>query len=131
VSDAKLQKKATKELPEPLRKAVAAKVEAFIARELERSPKATLRQIADKHGVPQGMLSAMRNGNGIGIMTLIRLRKLTQLTIDDLLGLDPLTSDIERAVAREIDRRSQPPRSEPLPKGPTPNAPPSRPRRRP
>jgi hypothetical protein len=130
VSDPKPQKQ-SKELPEAQRKAIAAEVEAFIA----RHPRMTLRQIAERYDVPHGMLSSMRKGNGIGILTLIRLRKLTGHTIDDMLRLDPIESDLERRIIRTVgkeleERASRPPEPQ-TPKGPLPDAPSPRPRRRP
>jgi hypothetical protein len=136
VGDPKSQK-SSKELPEAQRKAIAAEVEAFIAKHVARNPKMTLRQIAEMHKVPHGMLSAMRKGKGIGILTLIRLRELTGHTIDDMLRLDSLETERERQIVRIVEReiakttRPPPRASEPEPKGYVPDDPPSRPRRRP
>lgn len=88
---------------------VVACVESLIA----KYPDKSLRQIAPLVGFEQPQLSAMRKGRGIGIMTLIKLRRATKVSIDDLLGLDPLESDRERRIARlvmaELEKDPEPP----------------------
>lgn len=86
-----------------MRAAIAAEVEALIA---GYAPK-TLRQIAVITGIPEGMLSTLRRGEGVGILTLLKLRELRKKPIDELLGLPPLQADdlttrIRAAVAAEL-----------------------------
>jgi hypothetical protein len=101
-----------------MRAAVAAEVEALIA---SHAPK-TLRQIAVVVGIPEGMLSTLRRGEGVGILTLLKLRELRKKPIDELLGLEPvkkaeddaLTARIRAAVAAELaSLRETPPPTEP------------------
>jgi hypothetical protein len=110
----------SKTLPPEMRAAVAAEVEALIA---SHAPK-TLRQIAVVVGIPEGMLSTLRRGEGVGILTLLKLRELRKKPIDELLGLEPvkkaeddaLTARIRAAVAAELaSLRETPPTEPPAP----------------
>lgn len=110
-----------------MRAAVAAEVEALIA---SHAPK-TLRQIGAAVGIPEGMLSTLRKGEGVGILTLLKLREVRKKPIDEILGLAPLkaedelTTRIRAAVAAELAVLREPttePPAPPITKGP-PDAP--------
>lgn len=125
--------KQSKTLPPEMAKRVAAEVEDWIAKQKARHPAATLRKIAELNDVPHGMLSQMRKGEGIGLLTLIRLHELTGKSLDDLIfGPDDAATEMERRITRAVLAELKNPGSEPPP-GETvalPPAPPSRPRRR-
>jgi hypothetical protein len=107
----------SKTLPPEMRAAVAAEVEALIA---SHAPK-TLRQIGAIVGIPEGMLSTLRRGEGVGILTLLKLRELRKKPIDEILGLAPLrtaedealTARIRAAVAAELATLREAPPTEP------------------
>lgn len=115
-----------------MRAAVAAEVEGLIA---SYAPK-TLRQIAAIVGIPEGMLSTLRRGEGVGILTLLKLRELRKKPVDEILGLAPIRADdgdaltvrIREAVAAELAVLRNPPTEPPPPKKGSSDAP--RPRRR-
>jgi transcriptional regulator with XRE-family HTH domain len=64
-----------------MRARVIAAVEALIA----RYPGKTLRQIAEVVGIEQPVLSAMRHGRSIGLLSLLKLRDATGQSLDVLL----------------------------------------------
>lgn len=124
----------SKTLPPEMRAAVAAEVEALIA---GHAPK-TLRQIAAVVGIPEGMLSTLRRGDGVGILTLLKLRELRKKPIDEILGLAPLrkpeddalTARIREAVAAELAVLRNPITEPPAPSLPKGSSDAPRPRRR-
>lgn len=117
----------SKELPPEMRKAVAAEVEALIA----SYPRKSIRQIAELVDIPQGMLSTMRRGKGIGILALLKLRKVRKKSIDAMLGLvepprtvpppstdDKIASIVDAAIERALAARAEKAASEPAPPPP-------------
>lgn len=68
---------------------------------------------ARKAGIAQSQLSSVLGGaagkRGVGVVTLIALRKALNVSIDDLLGLPPLSkrSDLETTTERLLDRAEE------------------------
>lgn len=137
------EKSGTKALPPAMKACVIAEVEKLIA----KYPGKTLRQVADEVGIEQPMLSAMRKGRSIGIMSLLKLREATGKRIEVLLGIEQeqdaalpselihykaVLSQFEAMVERQRVSSAPPPSS--APSVPAPKKGPSdapRPRRRP
>lgn len=79
-----------------MRARVIAAVEALIA----KYPGKTLRQIAEVVGIEQPVLSAMRHGRSIGLLSLLKLRDATGQSLDLLLfGPDNVGRRISDAPA--------------------------------
>ena len=115
---------ATKTLPEPQRMAVADHLERYISSlpSLERSH----RKLEERLGVDIATLSKIRNRKeqaAIGINLLLKLRTALGVSIDDILGLEPLgASPLAEAwrltdlaidmleEARRVAHRSLPPK---------------------
>lgn len=67
----------------------------------------TQREIADELNVQQPVLNELLNARGsLGIIVLLRLRESLQMTIDELLDLEPLVPDPPNEPPARLLRRS-------------------------
>lgn len=95
----------SKGLPPDLAQRVRARVELEIANRFTRSDGTTWSQraIAKELGITQPILSQiLREGSGVGINAILALRVSLQMSVEEILGLEPLTG---RATPADAERR--------------------------